>query len=168
MKICKECRKITTQKYYQENKESKKLSSSEYYKNNKEKANKCRLAYQRKKVKEDIRYRLTRNLRNRLYHALRTKNWKKNTNFTKYIGCTREELIVHLELKFTPDMNWSNYGDWHIDHIIPLDSAGTEEQLYQLCHYTNLQPMWALENIVKSNKHEYIFNQIYNFKCKDQ
>jgi hypothetical protein len=53
---------------------------------------------------------------------------------------------------FTEKMNWDNYGEWHIDHIIPLSSANTEEEIYKLCHYTNLQPLWAEDNIKKSNK----------------
>jgi hypothetical protein len=53
---------------------------------------------------------------------------------------------------FTEKMNWDNYGKWHVDHIIPLSSANTEEEIYKLCHYTNLQPLWAEDNIKKSNK----------------
>jgi hypothetical protein len=49
-------------------------------------------------------------------------------------------------------MSWENRDEWHIDHIIPLSSANSEEELYKLCHYTNLQPLWAEENIKKSNK----------------
>mgnify|MGYP002132731409 FL=1 len=50
-------------------------------------------------------------------------------------------------------MTWDNYGDWHIDHIIPLNSAQTEEDLYKLCHYSNLQPLWALDNLKKGSKY---------------
>ena len=49
-------------------------------------------------------------------------------------------------------MSWDNYGKWHIDHIIPLSSAKTEQDILKLCHYTNLQPLWAKGNIIKSNK----------------
>ena len=49
-------------------------------------------------------------------------------------------------------MSWENQGEWHIDHKIPLSSAKTEEELYKLCHFTNLQPMWAIENIKKGSK----------------
>jgi hypothetical protein len=49
-------------------------------------------------------------------------------------------------------MTWDNRSEWHLDHIIPLSSAKTEEELYKLCHYTNLQPLWAVENMKKGNK----------------
>ena len=47
-------------------------------------------------------------------------------------------------------MNWSNYGEWHIDHIIPLSSANTKEELSLLCHHKNLQPLWAYDNLSKN------------------
>ena len=49
-------------------------------------------------------------------------------------------------------MNWNNQGEWHIDHIIPLASASTEEELLKLCHYRNLQPLWAKDNLEKQAK----------------
>jgi hypothetical protein len=49
-------------------------------------------------------------------------------------------------------MCWENRNEWHIDHIVPLSSAKTEDEVYGLCHYTNLQPLWAKDNLQKSNK----------------
>ena len=89
---------------------------------------------------------LCRRLRNRLYYALKNKNWKKNTKFSKYIGCDRDELIQHLECQFKKGMTWENYGEWEIDHIIPLSSASTKIEMEKLSHYTNLQPMWRTLN----------------------
>jgi len=70
------------------------------------------------------------------------------------IGCTPNELKIHIEKKFISGMTWENHGlrGWHIDHIIPLSSAKSNEELKKLCHYTNLQPLWALENIRKRDK----------------
>jgi len=76
---------------------------------------------------------------------------KKNRTFD-IVGCTPQELKEHLEKQFIEGMTWENRNEWHIDHIIPLSSAKTEEELYKLCHYTNLQPLWAVDNMKKSNK----------------
>jgi hypothetical protein len=57
-----------------------------------------------------------------------------------------------MENKFTEGMSWDNQGKWHIDHIIPLSSANSEEEIYKLFHYTNLQPLWAKDNLSKHNK----------------
>ena len=70
------------------------------------------------------------------------------------LGCTSLELKQHLELKFTEGMNWDNYGRWHVDHIKPISLATTEQEAIQLSHYTNLQPLWAEDNLKKSNKYE--------------
>ena len=100
----------------------------------------------------DIKYRLIQNLRSRLYMFTKESVIKKTKKFNDYIGCTGEELKNYLEKQFQIGMSWDNYGKWHIDHIIPLSSFKTEEELYKLCHYTNLQPLWASENIAKHNK----------------
>ena len=60
--------------------------------------------------------------------------------------------MQHLESKFTEEMSFDNYGKWHIDHIIPISSAKTEEDIIRLNHYTNFQPLWAVDNLRKSNK----------------
>lgn len=62
--------------------------------------------------------------------------------------------MVHLERQFTPGMSWTNYGDWHIDHIKPLASFDLTDrvQLLVACHFTNLQPLWAEENLKKGDR----------------
>lgn len=94
------------------------------------------------------------NLRRRLHKVLNSKSFNKNNKFKYILGCSPEELKSYLEAKFQPGMSWDNHSfeGWHIDHIIPLSSANSEEEVYKLCHYTNLQPLWKLENLQKSNK----------------
>lgn len=149
---CKVCRSARAKSYYKKNAEVIKSKRAEYYKNNKEKCLKSTLAYQRKLKDVNMHQLLCRRLRNRLYYALKNKNWKKNTKFSKYIGCERGDLVNHLELQFSKGMTWDNYGDWEIDHIVPLSSAKSEEELHRLCHYTNLQPLWKKENRQKGNR----------------
>ena len=80
-------------------------------------------------------------------------NIVKNNSSIKIIGCYPNFLKEHLEKKFTEGMSWDRMGkEIHIDHIIPLSSAKSEDEIYKLCHYTNLQPLWAEDNLKKSNK----------------
>jgi hypothetical protein len=91
-------------------------------------------------------------MRVRICGYLKSKNISKNNKTFNIVGCTPEQLKEHLEKQFINGMSWNNRGDWHIDHIIPLSSVKTEEELLKLFHYSNLQPLWAIDNIKKSNK----------------
>ena len=95
---------------------------------------------------EREKQRIILNIRKRLRKFLKTKN----NNFNKDIGCTRAELVAHIESQFQESMTWENYGvfGWHIDHIVPLSKFEGKSPN----HYTNLQPLWAEDNIKKSNK----------------
>lgn len=99
-------------------------------------------------------YRLTENCRGRLREILFISNLKKKSKTFDIVGCSPEFLKKYLEGLFTEGMSWENYGyyGWHIDHIIPLSSANTEEEIYKLCHYTNLQPLWCKDNLLKGCK----------------
>ena len=147
---CKDCGKIIRLEYYskKEIKEKKKKYLIEYTKNNLDKIRRRRNEWFKKKTNEDVLFRLSRNLRNRIYKTIKNSNLKTE----ELIGIELEEFILYLESKFEKGMTWENYGDWQIDHIIPLSSGKNEYELYSLCHYTNLQPLWKLDNIKKSNK----------------
>lgn len=109
----------------------------------------------------NLKYRLALQMRTRVNQFLNIKKITKKNKTFEYVGCTPEELKFHLEKQFhnnprtNEPMTWMNWtiDGWHIDHIIPLDSAKSEEDAKKLCHYTNLQPMWALENIKKGNRY---------------
>lgn len=147
-------------KYYELNSEKIKVQCNKYYHFNSEKCNKQMSLYKSKnKEKRNKRDRerkinnpfvkVSYNLRTRLNQIISQKRFNKNNNFAKYIGCSLEELKYHLEKQFAEGMTWDNYGKWHIDHIIPLSAAKTEIEIYELCHYTNLQPLWAKDNLKK-------------------
>ena len=108
--------------------------------------------YFKERRKRDPLFKLTSNIRTRIYQSLFYKKWQKNTKFSEYIGCDLNQLKDHLQSKFTEGMTWENYGKWHVDHVVCLSSAKTEEELYKLCHYTNLQPLWAVDNLRKGSK----------------
>ena len=154
----KEKVKKYNQEYYNLNKEkeitrSKMYQSSAVYKNkDKSKEKEKRKLRQKERLLIDPLFRLKRTINRRLNKCLKSKKWNKKNKTILYIGCSLEELKLHLEKQFKPGMTWENHGEWHIDHIIPLASAKTEEDLYKLNHYTNLQPLWAIDNLKKSNK----------------
>lgn len=125
-----------------------------YRENNKASLRIKRLGYGTNRKKVDIQFKLQCAVRDRLNKAL--KGNQKSGSAIKDLGCTVEELKTHLETQFQEGMSWSNWArdGWHIDHRIPLSSFDLtdREQLLKAVNYTNLQPLWALENIIKSNK----------------
>lgn len=147
--------------WYDKNREDRNKWRAEYYQKNKELIlnrnktyNEIAQKNRRKKYGENYLFKLRHILSCRMRGLLKSKSLDKKQTFNEVLGCSPEFLIEHLEQKFTEGMSWDNHGlyGWHIDHIIPLSSANTEEEIYNLCHYTNLQPLWAEENLKKSNK----------------
>ena len=134
--------------YYLTNKEKRREQQKEYKLNNREKINK----QISNKTKTDPSFRLVRCLRGRLNHALKGTSKSKAT--LKLLGCTIEQLWIHLEKQFQPGMTRDNHGLYHIDHIRPCASFDlTDPKQQAKCfHYTNLQPLWAKENISKGAK----------------
>ena len=150
-------------KYYQSNKEKKANRSKKYREANEEKiyeqkkkwyqANKEREAEKRKKRRNtDSLYKMKSYLRTRTSAAFKNKGYKKNSKTENMLGISYEKVKKHIGRQFQKGMTWSNYGEWHIDHIMPLSSAKTEAELLKLCHYRNLQPLWAADNISKGAK----------------
>jgi hypothetical protein len=97
-------------------------------------------------------YKLTCNIRSLIGSSFRNKGYTKKSKTHKILGCTFQEFKVHLENQFTEGMNWDNQGKWHLDHIHPVSLAKDEEEVIKLNHYTNFQPLWAIDNLKKSNK----------------
>ena len=170
---CKMCNSIRRKALYEKRKDIVLLKNKKYilsrgdykkeydkkrYYENKQKINKQHLERYHKRKNTDVNYRIKRSIRSRLYFAL--KNGQKCDGTMELIGCSIEELKKHIESKFKEGMSWDNYGKWHIDHIIPcskFDLSKPEQQ--RICFkYTNLQPLWGIENILKSNK---IYKEYY-------
>lgn len=103
----------------------------------------------RHRLDHDPVFRLRHTIRGRISNVLR-KNGKPGSAI-KLLGCTVPEAKAHIESQFQPGMSWANWGEWHIDHIRPLAAfdLSDPEQLAEACHFTNLQPLWAVENMRK-------------------
>lgn len=104
--------------------------------------------------KNDVNFKILCNLRLRLWEVM--KNNSKSDSIKILLGCSVKQLKVYLESKFTPGMTWETYGlyGWHIDHIKPCAKFDLSKPLEQhkCFHYTNLQPLWAKDNLSKSDK----------------
>jgi hypothetical protein len=158
---------VTSEKYKQI-KDKKRIKDSKKYRENsdvREKykkyaiANKLRIRnrmklYQQNRVKTDLLFKLGRNIRVLIRYSFKNKNLKKKTKTEIILGCSVSEFKKHLEFQFLNGMSWENRRLWHIDHIIPLALAKNEDQLIKLNHYTNLRPLWAKDNLVKSARYE--------------
>lgn len=137
-------------KYNIENKDNLKFIRKKWTENNREKIN---LNEKNRRLSNPL-YALKVNMRNNILKSFRERHFEKPGKTTQILGCTFEELKTHLESQFESWMNWANRGlyngelnhGWDIDHIIPLSSAKTKEELLKLNHYTNLQPMCSYKN----------------------
>lgn len=149
----KEDKNKKSKNYYQENKSKILIKQKEYANLNKSNRNKNEINRRR----NDKLYKLTVSIRNLIGQSFKNLGVKKNTKTSIILGCTFEEFRTYLESKFEPWMDWENKGNpkdgifelnktWDIDHIIPLTSANTVEELLKLNHYTNLQPLCSYYN----------------------
>ena len=151
--------------YYIDNSEYKKQYTKEYRKNNVDKIKqyekdnksniyKKRVARDKIRRKKDSIYRFNKNARALIYKSFKRyiNDFKKNTNTENILGCSIDKFKQYIENMFTEGMTLDNYGEWHLDHIIPISSAKTEEEVIKLNHYTNFQPLWAEDNWNKGSK----------------
>ncbi len=166
----KELNEIAKQKRKQNPEKYRKQDNERYHKN---KNNPCvkeqskrqrerrkpkRNAFEVKKREENPLYRMTLNLRSRTSKVFDRGGYTKDSKTEEMLGVDYETVKKHLERLFLPGMSWGNYGKksgltyWEIDHAIPLSSAKTIEGLTLLCHYTNLQPLWSVDNNKKNGK----------------
>lgn len=134
--------------YYQKNSEIIKARSKKWFKENKPHV----MKHKKLRRKNDINYKLADYLRSRMNKAVKG-NWKSGSAVSD-LGCSIEEFKNYIANKFTVGMTWENYGKWHLDHIKSLNTfdLSDREQFLKAAHYTNYQPLWALDNIRKNRK----------------
>lgn len=166
--LCKGCRRIKQKERdikHPNKLQNRKEKALDYYKRNRDKIllqaqNRSRtlefkiskrLYYE--KYLSVLQHKIAHNLRGRIRLAL--KGLSKTESTKKILGCSIDFFISYLESKFLPGMTRENYGLWQIDHIKPCNAFDLSDpkQLAECCHYTNLQPLWAKDNIIKSDKY---------------
>ena len=144
--------KASSLPWYHRNRARAKAAHQKWCSENRESIN----AYEKERKERDPSWKIRKNMGSRIRELLRLhKGVKKAAGTMALFGCTRAQLLVWLERQFKPGMTWENYGPaWHVDHRRPcaaFDLADPSQQR-QCFHYTNLQPLWAGENLSKSDK----------------
>lgn len=171
---CKAC----DETYYQSNRDKKLKKSKVYYINNTSKAKAAYRAwyvknrehvleyakiwreknqeklntYARDRRRSDIDFKIRSNLRTRLSNAIR--DGRKSGSAIRDLGCSIAEFKKYIESQFISGMSWDNYGEWHFDHKIPLSKFDLTNsvQVKKAMHFSNLQPLWAEQNLIKGDK----------------
>ena len=147
----KEYNQLNKEKVRVWNKDSIKL----YNEKNKECLKEYRKQYSKNRRQNDPLYKLNRNIRSMISRSIKEKHFSKDTRSEEILGCSWVEFKQYLESQFEPWMTWDNYGatkvvstntTWDVDHIIPLTSGVTEEDMIRLNHYTNLRPLCSYYN----------------------
>ncbi len=139
-----------------DNRDDLREKHTEWRNNNRDKVRKWARDYERKRRSEDPKYRLSARTRTSVWTCLKERNIKKKSSTFILLGYSIEELMAHLESLFTEGMTWDNYGEWHVDHKIPMSSFlfdSTEDSGFKECwKLNNLQPLWSPDNLSKGTK----------------
>ena len=142
--------------WYEDNKDKWNTYIKEYRENNVDKIRQIKRDYERNRKATDPLYKLISNFRTAIYQVLKESNVEKNKHYFDILQYTPEQLITHLELQFKDTMSWDNYGEWHVDHKLPITHFNIvemgDDEFIKCWSLDNLQPMWGVENIRKSNK----------------
>ena len=160
---CKECGGVSICEHNRRKSQCKECGGVSICEHNREKsrckecggASICEHNRQKSQCKDcDFHGYLGHTVRCQVYRALKHE---KELSSQEYLGCNTQLLKEHIEKQWDEKMNWDNYGEWHIDHIKPLKyreegELPSLEELARRCHYTNLQPLWAADNIAKGNR----------------
>lgn len=133
--------------YKLKNSEIIKKKNSEYIKRNRIQIN-AKISQRRK---DNPKMNLVYLLRSRVRLSLKERGWSKDSKTQEMLGAPYDVVKRHIEKLFTKGMTWGNHGEWHIDHKIPIASAKTKPEIIKLFHYTNLQPLWAMDNLLKAD-----------------
>lgn len=142
-----------------------KIRQKQWIENNYEKFREIQNRYKDKKRKSDLIYMIKHNISCLIRNSLKNKKFRKNSRTTEILGCSCENFKIYIESKFEPWMTWENYGlwngelnyGWDIDHIIPVSSGETEEEIIKLNFYSNFQPLCShINRYIKRNQLNYL------------
>ena len=146
--------KERSKKYYQTHKKEIKEHVKLYQQIHRDERNKWQRIYYKARRKIDPKFKLNKNISIAIYRSL--KDNKNGRHWEQLVGWTLDELKIHLERQFRGSMGWINYGEWEIDHRIPISAFNfdcSDHIDFRRCWaLSNLQPLWAKENLSKNDK----------------
>lgn len=133
------------------NRDYRNAYSKKYYRINKSEIISAACKRFKNRYKTDILFKIKHLLRIRIGDLCKGRGFIKSQRTLKLLGCDLKQFKIYLEHLFKPGMTWDNHSQrgWHIDHIVPLISAKNQQELEELCHYKNLQPLWWYDNLSK-------------------
>lgn len=168
---------IQQKAYREKNKEALAKKKKEFYEKNKEKilsqqkqkyietaeqkrqrqkeyaertgAHKRQYERRKKRIEDDPIYAMRNRVRLLILYKIKCGGYTKKSKTQEILGCDWSFFKTHIERQFLKGMTWENRSMWHIDHIVPISTAKTEEDVIRLNHYTNLRPLWAADNMSK-------------------
>jgi hypothetical protein len=141
---CRVCQSDMKKKYNSENRER----ITEYQRKYRQLNPTYNIEYQKKRRESDVTYRMIGNIRSRICNIIKGKTQKT----LECLGMDVISFKIYIQNLFESGMSWENYGEWEIDHKIPISSAKDQNDVCKLNHYSNLQPLWKYQNKRKSNK----------------
>lgn len=152
LKTTADKRAARRKEYYAANAGKIQLVAKEYRKANAEKVANYSNEYNKKRCKTNVLYALKYRVRCLISNSVRNGGYTKKSKAAEILGCSFEDFKIYIEAQFIDGMNWDNRELWHLDHYYPLARATSEDEALKLNHYTNLRPMWAVDNIRKGAK----------------
>jgi hypothetical protein len=137
---------------YEANKESMREKNKAQYAANRNSRVEYAIEYEANRLKTDPFFALIRRIRRLVSISLTKQGYSKKSRTYEILGCSFEQFKAHIENQFVEGMGWHNRNEWHLDHVYPVSKATDEAHLIALNHYTNFQPLWARDNMLKSDK----------------
>lgn len=150
--VCMECGRGASREWARKNPVIHAKRSRDWQKANKTRRTKTAVKYVANRKKKDPVFRMKHEVRSMIATAFTRSGYTKSSRTHEIIGCSWDEFKSHIERQFLPGMSWENRHLWHIDHITPLSTAKTKEDVVALNHVSNLRPIWAEDNIAKKDK----------------
>ena len=142
-------RKAAMNQWYLKNAEYAKSKAKEYRETNRLRLLEWSKQYRKTRMIDDPIYRAAIRVRGLINIKIYSNGYTKKSRTQGILGCSYEFFKNYIETQFQEGMSWGNHGDWHLDHIVPVATATSEEDVIRLNHYSNFQPLWAIDNLKK-------------------